>query len=307
MCGIVGILGKEPVAHRLVDALKRLEYRGYDSAGVATLENGVLVRRRAEGKLRHLEKLIGESPLQGHCGIGHTRWATHGAPSERNAHPHMTAQVSVVHNGIIENFSELRRELEESGAVMETDTDTEVVVHLITRELEQGAGPREAVAECLKRIEGAFALAILFTGQDDLMIGARRGSPLAVGYGEGEMYLGSDAMALAPFTDRVAFLEEGDWVVVTRSGATIFDESSVETERRIHITQTAMLLADRGSYRHFMAKEIHEQPSVITHTLGHYVDFVEKQIQVTPQLFIQIAVQIFLSEERAIRVSYPGQ
>ncbi len=278
MCGIIGILGKGPVADGLVDALKRLEYRGYDSAGIATLEDGALNRRRAEGKLRNLESLLKDQPLHGLCGIGHTRWATHGVPSERNAHPHMTARVSVVHNGIIENFGELRRELEADGASFETETDTEAVVHLITRELERGADPQSAVANSLKRLEGAFALAILFAGHDDLLIGARRGSPLAIGYGEGEMYLGSDAMALAPFTNRVAYLEEGDWTIVTRSGAKIFDESGAEANRQIHVTQVSALLADKGNHRHFMSKEIHEQPDVISRTLGHYVHFVEEQI-----------------------------
>jgi glucosamine--fructose-6-phosphate aminotransferase (isomerizing) len=202
MCGIIGILGKGPVADGLVDALKRLEYRGYDSAGIATLEDGVLVRRRAEGKLRNLERLVAEQPLHGSCGIGHTRWATHGAPTERNAHPHMTARVCVVHNGIIENFRALRAELEDTGAAFETETDTEVVVHLISRELARGASPEAAVAETLTRLEGAFALAILFAGHDDLMIGARRGSPLAVGYGEGEMFLGSDADMVWEFIRR---------------------------------------------------------------------------------------------------------
>jgi glucosamine--fructose-6-phosphate aminotransferase (isomerizing) len=278
MCGIIGILGKEAVAGDLLNALRRLEYRGYDSAGVATLENGVLVRRRAEGKLRNLERALSESPLHGLCGIGHTRWATHGVPSERNAHPHMTERVSVVHNGIIENFSKLRRELEESGAAFETETDTEVIVHLITCELERGASPQSAVAATLKQLEGAFALAILFAGEEDLLIGARRGSPLAIGYGDGEMFLGSDAMALAPFTNRVVYLEEGDWTVVRRSGATIFDETGRQAERPVHVTQASALLADKGNHRHFMAKEIHEQPDVISRTLGNYVHFVEEQV-----------------------------
>ncbi|WP_088343093.1 MULTISPECIES: glutamine--fructose-6-phosphate transaminase (isomerizing) [Rhodomicrobium] len=278
MCGIIGILGNEPVAERLVDALKRLEYRGYDSAGVATVENGVLTRRRAEGKLRNLETLLLESPLGGTAGIGHTRWATHGAPSERNAHPHMTAKVSVVHNGIIENFRELRAELQESGAVFETETDTETVVHLLTRELKRGATPEAAVAETLKRLEGAFALAMLFSGQDNLMIGARRGSPLAVGYGKGEMYLGSDAMALAPFTGRVTYLEEGDWAIISRAGVLIRDESGAKVDRPIQLTQASALLADKGNHRHFMAKEIHEQPDVISRTLGHYVNFAEERV-----------------------------
>ncbi len=279
MCGIIGILANRPVAGELVDALKRLEYRGYDSAGVATLENGVLTRRRAQGKLRNLESTLAQNPLHGTSGIGHTRWATHGAPSERNAHPHMTAKVSVVHNGIIENFRELRTELEAHGAVFETETDTEVVVHLITRELDRGAAPETAVAQTLKRLEGAFALAILFAGHDDLLIGARRGSPLAVGFGQGEMYLGSDALALAPFTDRVAYLDEGDSAILTRSGVLIRDESGAKAERPVHITQASALLADKGNHRHFMAKEIHEQPEVISRTLGHYVHFAEERVE----------------------------
>ncbi len=288
MCGIIGILGKAPVAGGLVDALKRLEYRGYDSAGIATLEDGVLVRRRAQGKIRNLEQLLAEQPLQGTSGIGHTRWATHGVPSERNAHPHMTSRVSVVHNGIIENFRELRRELEDRGAAFETETDTEVIVHLISQELERGANPEAAVAETLRRLEGAFALAILFAGEQDLLIGARRGSPLAVGYGEGEMFLGSDAMALAPFTGRVVYLEEGDWAIVNRAGVLIRDESGREVHRPVQMTQVSTLLADKGNHRHFMSKEIHEQPDVISRTLGYYVHFAEERV-VLPEVNIDFA------------------
>ncbi len=279
MCGIIGILGKEPAAPRLVESLKRLEYRGYDSAGVATIEGGVLTRRRAEGKLAALEKRLASEPLYGTCGIGHTRWATHGKPVERNAHPHATAQVAAVHNGIIENFRELREELERDGAVFESDTDTETVVQLLDRELQRGADPVAAVKAALKRLEGAFALAIIFSGHDDLLIGARRGSPLAVGYGNGETYLGSDAMALAPFTDRVTFLEEGDWVVLSPSGARIFDEAGVEVERPVIRTMASALLIDKGNHRHFMAKEIHEQPEVVSRTLAHYVRFTDDTIQ----------------------------
>jgi glucosamine--fructose-6-phosphate aminotransferase (isomerizing) len=285
MCGIIGILGKDPVAGGLVDALKRLEYRGYDSAGIATLEHGALGRRRAKGKLRNLEALLIEQPLGGTAGIGHTRWATHGVPSERNAHPHMTAQVSLVHNGIIENFHELRTELEADGARFESETDTEAVVHLISRELARGAAPEAAVAETLRRLEGAFALAILFAGHDDLLIGARRGSPLAVGYGDGEMYLGSDAMALAPFTARVAYLEEGDWVILTRQSVRIRDGSGAAVARTIQRTQASALLADKGNHRHFMAKEIHEQPDVIARTLGHYVHFAESRVELMDTKF----------------------
>src|SRR5690349_11098735 len=223
MCGIVGILGREAVADQLVDALKRLEYRGYDSAGVATLESGQLMRRRAEGKLKNLEKRLREEPLAGTIGIGHTRWATHGKPTEVNAHPHATEHVAVVHNGIIENYRELREELEKSGAKFVTQTDTEVVAHLVSRELKKGLSPADAVAAALPKLRGAFALAFLFAGKDDLLIGARKGSPLAVGYGNGEMYLGSDAIALAPFTDTISYLEDGDWVEVTREGVAVHD------------------------------------------------------------------------------------
>ncbi|MGO9172687.1 MAG: glutamine--fructose-6-phosphate transaminase (isomerizing) [Rhodomicrobium sp.] len=279
MCGIIGILGKEPAAPRLVEALRRLEYRGYDSAGVATLENGVLVRRRAEGKLAALERLLAAQPLSGTCGIGHTRWATHGKPVERNAHPHATARVAAVHNGIIENFRELREELEQGGAVFESDTDTETVVQLLDRELAGGAAPAGAMRAVLSQLQGAFALAIVFSGRPDMMIGARRGSPLAVGYGNGEMFLGSDAMALAPFTDRVIFLEEGDWVVLSHSGAIIYDETGAQVSRPVVRTSASALLIDKGNHRHFMAKEIHEQPEVVSRTLAHYVRFEDNSIQ----------------------------
>jgi glucosamine--fructose-6-phosphate aminotransferase (isomerizing) len=278
MCGIIGILGKEPAAPRLVDSLRRLEYRGYDSAGVATLEGGVLTRCRAEGKLAALERRLAGEPLYGTCGIGHTRWATHGKPVERNAHPHATTRVAVVHNGIIENFRELREELERGGAVFESDTDTETVVQLLDRELQAGADPIAAVKSALARLDGAFALAILFTGRDDMLIGARRGSPLAVGYGQGEMFLGSDAMALAPFTDRVTFLGEGDWAVLSHSGVTFYDETGAEVSRPAVRTQASALLIDKGNHRHFMAKEIHEQPEVISRTLAHYVRFSDDTI-----------------------------
>src|SRR6202050_4169954 len=217
MCGIIGIIGREPVAQQLIDALKRLEYRGYDSAGVATLEPGVLTRRRAEGKLKNLELKLAREPLTGTIGIGHTRWATHGRPTENNAHPHATDRLAVVHNGIIENFAELRRELEAKGAKFATETDTEVVAHLVTEEMKHGASPVEAVKRALPRLRGAFALAFLFAGEDDLLIGARKGSPLAVGFGQGAMYIGSDAIALAPFTNTVSYLEDGDWAVIRRA------------------------------------------------------------------------------------------
>ncbi len=272
MCGIVGILGKEPVAGLLVDALKRLEYRGYDSAGVATLDGGRLVRCRAAGKLRNLQDKLERAPIAGLAGIGHTRWATHGAATESNAHPHSAPGVSVVHNGIIENYLELREDLLRGGARLSSDTDTEVVAHLVSRELAGGAAPREAVERTLPRLKGAFALAFLFEDNPDLLIGARRGSPLAVGYGEGEMYLGSDAIALSPFTDRIAYLEEGDWVVLNRAGCAIFDADNRPVERPVIASQAVSLTIDKGNYRHFMAKEIHEQPEVIGHTLSRYLD-----------------------------------
>src|SRR5215203_6536642 len=231
MCGIVGILGRDPVAAALVDALKRLEYRGYDSAGIATLDGGQLGRRRAEGKLRNLEAKLAREPLAGNIGIGHTRWATHGRPTESNAHPHATDRVAVVHNGIIENFRELRERLEKKGTVFKTQTDTEIVLHLVDNLLQQGIKPVEAVRAALSELRGAFALGFIFAGDDDLMIGARNGPPLAIGHGEGEMYLGSDAIALAPFTNTISYLEDGDWVVLTRKGATIYDKNNAIVHR----------------------------------------------------------------------------
>ena len=279
MCGIIGILGTRPVAADLVDALKRLEYRGYDSAGIATVENGKLGRRRAQGKLANLQQRLDREPLRGTTGIGHTRWATHGAPTENNAHPHQTGSVTVVHNGIIENFQQLRSELEAAGAVFETDTDTETISQLIDHELRQGVQPIEAVEHVLGRLEGAFALAIIFGGHDNLMVGARRGSPLAIGYGDGEMYLGSDAIALAPFTDSITYLEDGDWVVLTRDGANIRDESGVPVSRTRERSIASEMMVDKGHYRHFMIKEIHEQPEVIGHTLAHYLDLASGRIK----------------------------
>ncbi|MEJ8573261.1 glutamine--fructose-6-phosphate transaminase (isomerizing) [Microbaculum marinum] len=289
MCGIVGIIGNEPVAEEIVEALKRLEYRGYDSAGVATLENGHLDRRRAEGKLRNLEARLRSAPLVGKIGIGHTRWATHGAPTEGNAHPHATEKVAVVHNGIIENFRALKNELAGEGARFQTDTDTEVVAHLITRELLAGRDPAEAVRLTLERLEGTFALAILFDGDEDLLIGARRGSPLAVGHGDGEMYLGSDATALAPFTDRVTYLEDGDWVVLTHAGATIFDSLGHQVIRPTQRSLATALLVDKGNHRHFMAKEIYEQPEVVSHTLAHYIDMSEGLVRLPGDLPFDLA------------------
>jgi glucosamine--fructose-6-phosphate aminotransferase (isomerizing) len=284
MCGIVGILGCEPVAAALVDALKRLEYRGYDSAGVATLEGGELARRRAEGKLRNLEARLVKEPLEGTIGIGHTRWATHGRPTESNAHPHATDRLAVVHNGIIENFRELREELEKKGAAFGSETDTEVVAHLVTQELSKGHSPADAVAAALPRLRGAFALAFLFKGEEDLLIGARKGSPLAIGYGEGEMFLGSDAIALAPFTDTISYLEDGDSAVLTRKGAEIRDAKGSKVERAVLRTSASAFLVDKGNYRHFMAKEIHEQPEVVGHTLAHYLDMAAERVLLPNEL-----------------------
>jgi glucosamine--fructose-6-phosphate aminotransferase (isomerizing) len=273
MCGIVGIVGHSPVAPLIVDALKRLEYRGYDSAGVATIEHGALARRRAEGKLINLEKLLEAEPLDGTIGIGHTRWATHGVPNETNAHPHFSDGVAIVHNGIIENFSELRAELAADGYTFTSQTDTEVVAHLVARELAHGLDPVRAAHNALKRLEGAFALAIMFKGDEDLIVGARNGPPLAVGYGEGEMFLGSDAIALAPFTSAITYLEDGDWAVVRRNRLQIYDMNGEPVERKRQQSIGTSFLVDKGNHRHFMEKEIHEQPEVISHTLAYYLDF----------------------------------
>lgn len=273
MCGIVGILSKDKdVAPLLVEGLKRLEYRGYDSAGIATLQNGKLDRRRAEGKLINLAEKLQKEPLGGAIGIGHTRWATHGNAVEKNAHPHITEDVAVVHNGIIENYQELKAELEESQFRFESDTDTEVIAHLVTYYLRQGMTPQNAVDESLKRLRGAFSLAMIFTGEEDLMIGARFGTPLAVGYGKGEMYLASDSYALAPLTDKICFLEDGDRVEVSRSGAIIHDASGKEIKREIRVTAQSGALMGKGSYRHFMLKEINEQPAVIGETLNTFIN-----------------------------------
>jgi glutamine---fructose-6-phosphate transaminase (isomerizing) len=278
MCGIIGIIGHEPVAPQLVDALKRLEYRGYDSAGVATLEHGVLTRRRAEGKLKNLELKLAREPLTGTIGIGHTRWATHGKPTEANAHPHATEKLAVVHNGIIENFGELRRELEAKGVKFATETDSEVVPHLVTQEIKRGLSPVEAVKATLPRLRGAFALAFLFAGEENLLIGARKGSPLAVGFGLDAMFIGSDAIALAPFTDTVSYLEDGDWAVIHREGAEIHDASGALVERAKLKSRANVMLIDKGNHRHFMAKEIHEQPEVVGHTLAGYIDMVKERV-----------------------------
>jgi glucosamine--fructose-6-phosphate aminotransferase (isomerizing) len=280
----VGILGREPVAGSLVDALKRLEYRGYDSAGVATLEGGQLARRRAEGKLRNLEAKLAREPLSGNIGIGHTRWATHGRATESNAHPHATDRLAVVHNGIIENFRELREELEKKGAKFGSDTDTEVVAHLVTEEMKNGRSPTQAVAAALPRLRGAFALAFLFRGENDLLIGARKGSPLAIGYGDGEMYLGSDAIALAPFTDTISYLEDGDSAVLTRKSVEVRDANGSKVERAVVKSSASALLVDKGNYRHFMAKEIHEQPEVVSHTLARYIDTASERVRLPAPL-----------------------
>ena len=284
MCGIVGILGQGPVADLLVDSLKRLEYRGYDSAGVATLEGEHIERRRAEGKLRNLEARLKDAPLQGRVGIGHTRWATHGKPTENNAHPHATERVAVVHNGIIENFRELRQQLESAGAHFTSDTDTEVVAHLVNSYLEQGQSPEQAVRLSLPQLRGAFALAFLFTGHDDLMIGARKGSPLAIGYGDSEMYLGSDAIALAPFTDTISYLEDGDWVVLTRTGAVIRNADGEVVKRETLKSGASSFVVDKANFRHFMAKEIHEQPEVVGHTLARYIDMATERAVLPAEL-----------------------
>ncbi len=284
MCGIIGVIGSEPAAPQLIDALKRLEYRGYNSAGVATLEHGALTRRRAEGKLKNLETKLAREPLSGTIGIGHTRWATHGRPTENNAHPHATDKLAVVHNGIIENFGELRLELEKKGAKFTSDTDTEVIAHLVTEEMRRGASPAEAVKKALPRLRGAFALAFLFAGEDNLLIGARKGSPLAVGFGDGAMFVGSDAIALAPFTDMVSYLEDGDWVVITREGAEIHDAAGKVVQRPVLKSQASVLLVDKGNHRHFMAKEIHEQPEVVGHTLANYIDMTAGRVALPMQL-----------------------
>ena len=288
MCGIVGILGRQPAAVLLLDALKRLEYRGYDSAGIATLVNGGIERRRAEGKLVNLERALEQEPLPGVVGIGHTRWATHGAPTRDNAHPHQAGGVAVVHNGIIENFQVLRDELIARGHRFETETDTEVIPQLVSHYLDQGIGQAAAAAAALKRLDGAFALAILFAGHDDLLIGARRGSPLAVGYGDGEMYLGSDALALAPLTNRIQYLEEGDWAVLNPHGAAVYDAEGQPVVREIKQTALSGALIGKGNYRHFMHKEIHEQPAVLGDTLRAFTNPADNTIML-PKLPVDFA------------------
>ncbi|WP_273754256.1 MULTISPECIES: glutamine--fructose-6-phosphate transaminase (isomerizing) [unclassified Bartonella] len=272
MCGIIGILGKSCVASSLLEGLKRLEYRGYDSSGVATVYNGHLYRVRAEGKLVHLEEKLKKTPLKGNLGIGHTRWATHGVAVERNAHPHITEKLAVVHNGIIENFVELQKELIEDGYIFETETDTEVIAHLITRALKSGLSPQEAMCTSWKRLQGAFALALIFEGEDNLMIAARSGPPLAIGYGKDEFFVGSDAISLAPFVDHISYLEDGDWAVLTREGVTIYDGDNQPVKRSMTTLLEGALLISKGNHRHFMHKEMFEQPEVISHNLAHYLD-----------------------------------
>ena len=278
MCGIVGILGTGPVAEQLVDSLKRLEYRGYDSAGVATLDDGQIGRRRAEGKLKNLELKLRSEPLAGNLGIGHTRWATHGKPTENNAHPHAAGAVALVHNGIIENFRELRQHLEAEGAIFTSETDTEVVAHLVNGYIAKGLSPADAVKSSLPQLRGAFALAFIFKDHPNLLIGARKGSPLAVGHGDGEMYLGSDAIALAPLTDTISYLDDGDWVVLTRDAIEVYDEHNAIVHRDVVKSGASSFVVDKANYRHFMAKEIHEQPEVVGHTLARYVDMANERI-----------------------------
>ena len=285
MCGIVGILSTEPAAAQAIEALKRLEYRGYDSSGVASLSgDGHIERLRAEGKLKNLAAKLASHPLSGHLAIGHTRWATHGRPTEDNAHPHATDRVAVVHNGIIENFRELRAELEAEGVKFSSETDTEAVVHLVDRALRKTNDPTKAIAEVLPRLKGAFALGFVFAGHNNLLIGARQGAPLAIGYGEGEMYLGSDALALAPFTDTVTYLEEGDWVVLSREGAEFHDLTNAVVKRAKQKSGAGAYIVDKGNHRHFMAKEIAEQPEVVGRTLAHYLDMNAGKVRLPVEL-----------------------
>jgi glucosamine--fructose-6-phosphate aminotransferase (isomerizing) len=289
MCGIVGLIGKEDAVPRLIEGLKRLEYRGYDSAGLATLIDGGIERRRAEGKLTNLEARLAEAPLGGTTGIGHTRWATHGVPNEVNAHPHATDTVALVHNGIIENYRDLRAQLSDDPSSFASDTDTEVIAHLISHNLAQGMSPKDAVHDTLRRIEGAFGLAIVFAGHPELMIAARRGSPLAIGYGDGEMFVGSDALSLAPMTRRIQYLEDGDWAVLTPDGAQVFDIEGNAIDRPIRQTAVSGALIGKGEYRHFMLKEIYEQPQVVGDTVSAFVNPAERSITL-PDVGCDLAV-----------------
>ncbi len=293
MCGIVGIVGNADVSNRILDALKRLEYRGYDSSGIATLHENSIERRRAEGKLCNLEKQLEENKPPGVVGIGHTRWATHGAPTTDNAHPHVapnetSPRVAVVHNGIIENFQELKNELSNIKS-FSSETDTEIIAHLIEQELQEGKQPTEAVNHVVKKLKGAFALAILISSEENLIFGARNGSPLAIGYGNGEMYLGSDAIALVPFTNKVSFLEDGDWVVLSQTNCKIYDESGKTKKRSVQQINATSSLVEKGNFRHFMAKEIHEQPEVLGHTLSKYVDLAKNIVKIEEILPIDVS------------------
>ncbi|MCJ8239151.1 glutamine--fructose-6-phosphate transaminase (isomerizing) [Peteryoungia algae] len=299
MCGIVGIVGNQPVAERLVDALKRLEYRGYDSAGVATINDGKLDRRRAEGKLFNLETKLAGDPLAGNIGIAHTRWATHGVPNETNAHPHFVDGVAVVHNGIIENFSEIRDELAAEGAAFTTQTDTEVVAQLLAKYRRQGLGRREAMHEMLRHVTGAYALAVIFEDDPSTIMAARSGPPLAIGFGDGEMFLGSDAIALSPFTNRISYLHDGDWAVIGKQGAHIFDMDGNPVDRPVQISSASAYMIDKGNHRHFMEKEIYEQPEVISHALSYYVDLAEHRVRDT-------AAEIDFANLRGLAISACG-
>ncbi|KQS98354.1 MULTISPECIES: glutamine--fructose-6-phosphate transaminase (isomerizing) [unclassified Rhizobium] len=299
MCGIVGIVGNQPVSERLVDALKRLEYRGYDSAGVATIRDGVLERRRAEGKLVNLEAKLRAEPLAGTIGIAHTRWATHGAPTENNAHPHFTDGVAVVHNGIIENFSEIKDELAAAGAVFKTQTDTEVVAQLLAKLIRDGLSQREAMQAMLRRVTGAYALAVMFQDAPDTIMAARSGPPLAVGFGKGEMFLGSDAIALSPFTNEITYLIDGDWAILTAGSIEILDHDGRPVKRPRQVSVATAYMVDKGNHRHFMEKEIYEQPEVISHALGHYIDFIGNRVN-------PIAAEIDFAKVPSLAISACG-
>ncbi len=288
MCGIIGIVSTDEVAERLVDGLRRMEYRGYDSAGICTVQGGELIRRRAEGKLMNLVRELARDPAPGTIGIAHTRWATHGAPTAANAHPHATAELALVHNGIIENFRQLREALSARGRRFESDTDSEVVAHLISEQVEAGIAPEEAVKATLPQLRGAFALAIAFRSRPDMLIGARLGSPLVVGYGDGETYLGSDALALAPLTQKITYLEEGDWVIVTREGASIFDKDNNPVTREVTTSGASAVAIEKGNYRHFMQKEIFEQPTVVAQTLRSYIRQVDQSVAL-PQMDFDVS------------------